>query len=265
MAALLVVTLPGAIAPAVTRRGLLRVAAAVAAVLGVIGLLTSLSRAAWLGAVAAGVVAAGLLRVRPRLRRLVVAAGPVTVVAVLAMTPAGRDVAVAAATRIGAATDTSAGSTGTHLALARVALAITVDHPWLGIGQEVFPEVARDYAHARLPAADAALLDGHRPESPHNALLSISSGSGVPASLAYLGFVTAVAAVAVRAWRAGVTDAVPLLAAIVGHLTTDVFMTPEVSSSTIFWLLLGTARALPPRDPTSRRGTSDDDHPHPRA
>jgi O-antigen ligase len=179
----------------------------------------------------------------------VVGGGLVAAVALLALTPLGRGVAGEAVARVGALSDTAVGSTGTHLALARVGLAITADHPLLGVGQEVFPEVAQTYARAHLPAAQASLLDGYRSESPHDALLSISSGAGVPALLAYLGFVVAVGVLVVRQRPDLGRDAVPLLAVIVGHLVTDLFMTPEVSSSALFWVVLGTACARPPRTP----------------
>src|SRR5262249_3834474 len=94
------------------------------------------------------------------------------------------------------------------------------------------------------------LFWGIVPESPHSVYLALAAGSGIPALLAYLGLITCVI---LRLRRAIQTTApgsrrgallLALLAAIVGHLVTDVSMTAEVTGAWLFWVLLGAALGL---------------------
>jgi O-antigen ligase len=244
MAAMLVAGLPAVAAACARRRGWPRAAAALAGVLGAAGLAASLSRGGWLAVVIAG--AAGLALYRPpSYRRSLAMAATVIAVLVLVLTvlPAGRLALGRAHQRVVAVADTSNGSVGKHLALARIGLAVTLDHPWLGIGQDVFPEVAQRYADARLSRHDADLLRPRLSESPHNALLSISSGAGVPAVLAYLVFHAAVARRLLAARRSGGTRAGTVLMIQLGYLVSSLFMTPEVSSTVVLWMVLGAAVA----------------------
>ena len=82
------------------------------------------------------------------------------------------------------------------------------------------------------------------------AYLALAADSGIPALLAYLGLITCVI---LRLRRAIQTTApgsgrgallLALLAAIVGHLVTDVSMTAEVTGAWLFWVLLGAALGL---------------------
>ena len=131
-----------------------------------------------------------------------------------------------------------------HLDAWNVAARIAADHPILGTGQETFPDVFPRYSHSVLPADRASALDAYRVESPHNVYLAIAAGSGFPALLAYIGivagFVSAVARAAQRACTPGFRLAlVAMLAASAGHLVTDAFMTADVTSTWLFWVLMG--------------------------
>jgi O-antigen ligase len=123
----------------------------------------------------------------------------------------------------------------------KVGVLVTADHPWLGVGQDIFPQVAQKTANARLSAHEAALLRPYLSESPHNALLSITSSAGIPALAAYLAAVLGVAARMLTARRAGRHLPVTVLAVMTGYLVSSLFMTPEVSTSTTFWVVLGAA------------------------
>jgi O-antigen ligase len=246
LAAMLLVGLPAAIACCARYRGVLRVAAALAVLVGTVGLLTSLSRGGWLAAVVAGGV--GLALHRPRGYRaplIAVLALAAVLTAGLAALPAGRhavDTGVGrAVTRLAAVAKTGDGSTAKHLALARIGVLITLDHPWLGIGQDTFPQLAQHYADERLPRHDADLLRPRLSESPHNALLSISAGAGLPALLAFLIILGATARRLLAARRSGSRRAVPVLVIMVGYLVSNLFITPEVSSTVSMWIVLGAA------------------------
>ena len=242
MAALLVVGLPGVLAAyaACGRRS--RVLVVVAGLLGMAAALMSLSRGGWLALLAAGSVALALSR--PHLRRRTLLLGAVIVIALGALAasvPAGRDAVDRAAARVAAATDTKAVSTAKHLALARIGVGIALDHPWLGIGQDVFPEFAQQFADQHLPRTEADLLRPRRSESPHNALLSIADAAGIPALLAYLAFLGVVVRRALHAQRSADNRALPVVMIIIGYVVSSLFMTPEVSSTVTFWVVAGSA------------------------
>jgi O-antigen ligase len=266
LAAMLVVGLPGCAAVRAARRGPVRAAATLAGVLGLLGLVTSLSRGGWLAALAAGVVA--LVLSPRRARRRVLAGAAVLLIALLAalaVVPGGKGMLTQVGTRWEALLQTDNGSTGKHLALARVGVAVTLDHPWAGIGQESFPLVAQRYANERLPRPQARLLSSGFSESPHNTLLSVSAGTGVPGLLAYLCFVGAVARRMLVAHRFGHRQAAAVLTILVAYFVSSLFMTPEVSSTTWFWLTAGAAcSAVQPADATAdgehrRRGRKRQD------
>jgi O-antigen ligase len=142
-----------------------------------------------------------------------------------------------------------------HVALWDVAWTASLEDPWLGSGPDLFPMTYVATADAALDAEQQALFAGLRPESPHNVLLALATGSGLPSMLAYLGFVALVVAAGIRTWRrsSGVSATVlaGLLAAVAGHLTTDMFMTAEVAGSWTFWALLGAIVAASSADPAS--------------
>jgi putative inorganic carbon (HCO3(-)) transporter len=125
-----------------------------------------------------------------------------------------------------------------------VAGQMALDHPLLGIGQETYPDRFAEYSHELLPADRARVHDQFRVESPHNVPLAIAAGSGIPSLVAYLAIIVSVIVLMIRAARAA-DDApvragfVLLLAAMFGHLVTDMFMTAELTSTWVFWVLMG--------------------------
>lgn len=135
-----------------------------------------------------------------------------------------------------------------HLDAWRVAAQVAAEHPVLGTGPETFPNVFPRYSHAVLPPDRAAALDAFRVESPHNVYLNIASGSGIPALVAYLGIIAGFFVAAVRAARQATREIrlalVAVLAAAAGHLVTGAFMTADVTSTWLFWVLMGAALGL---------------------
>ena len=130
-----------------------------------------------------------------------------------------------------------------HLDAWRVATEIAKDHPFLGTGPDTFPEVFPRYSHQVLPRRRAVALDAFRVESPHNVYLSVAAGSGIPALVAYLAIVVGLFTTIVGALRNATgrmrIALVAVLAALTGHLMTDAFMTAEITSSWLFWLVGG--------------------------
>lgn len=117
---------------------------------------------------------------------------------------------------------------------------ITLDRPLLGTGPDTYAVVFPEYRDEHLSEERIAALSPFRPESPHNVYLAISSGSGIPALLAYL---TAIGLAMRMMWRRKASE--PwlwwALLATVAHLVTDLFITAEFSGAWTFWIIIGWA------------------------
>lgn len=222
-------------------------------IVGALGL--TLSRGGYLGGAVAIATFALLVARRPevdrrRLARAVVGvAVVVSTVAALILVPPVANSAGRILDRARQVTDVEAGSGALHLDLWAVGIRIAADHPLLGVGPEMFPAVFPQYRDTVLPADRATVIARFRPESPHSVPIAIAAGAGVPALAAY----AALAAIAMvaglrRCRRAATRERVlvaGLLAAVAGHLVTDLFMTAEVSTSWLFWVLLGVLATVP--------------------
>jgi O-antigen ligase len=135
-------------------------------------------------------------------------------------------------------------SIGEHRELWKVAIEIAERKPFFGTGPETFPDQFGRYAPAVMPAATVADFEQFRVESPHNQLLSIAVGAGIPAALAYIAVLVGLAR---TLWRRAERSAdsaarallVGVLAAGAGNLVTGSFMTAEVTGSWLFWTLAG--------------------------
>ncbi len=257
LAAYLVIALAPACHLARVTRGAARAVVLVAAA-GIVGaLLLTLSRGGFVGLVALMVVPLGVL-LRRRLASAV--AGAVVVASACALlVPAVRS---AFSSRRGSQGRLSAEN---HLDQWRVAGRIALDHPLLGTGPETFPDVFPRYSHAVLSPERAAYFDSFRVESAHNVYLTMAANIGLPALLAYFVLVGAVLVLVIR--RAGLeTDKglrlglLALAAGVLGHLATDGFMSAEVTSSWLFWTLLGAAIGTATGPTTPRGRTEFADH-----
>lgn len=141
-----------------------------------------------------------------------------------------------------------------HLELWTVAAWIALAHPLFGTGQETFPDVFPRYSEVILGSARASAYTDFRVESPHNVYLAMASGAGFPALGAYVALIAGVVFTVARAikrsrsaWRRVALAAV--LAAVAGHLVTDTFMTAEVTSTWLFWVLMGAGLRMAREDP----------------
>jgi O-antigen ligase len=260
LAAYLVLALPLAVAVGLASNGPRRLALLAAAVLIAIAIAFTLSRGGYLGAlVAMGAFGALLVRrsmLTPRRARLV-AAGAVIVVGMVSLVPPVTATFNQVVQRASKTIDLAEGSAASHLDLWAVGIRMATDYPVLGMGPEMYPVLFPQYRNRVLSPVRAAVMARFRPESPHNVPIAIAAGAGLPALLAYLAIVLSALVGGWRRLRMGpsLTERLliaALLAAALGHLTTDLFMTGEVAGSWTFWILLGVLTAgqahRPPRE-----------------
>jgi O-antigen ligase len=135
-------------------------------------------------------------------------------------------------------------SISTRFDLWRVAIRMIEDHPLVGIGPETFPDEFPGYSRTVLSATAVRDYERFRVESPHNAVLAVASGAGIPAAIAYLSVLVGVIYVLWHAIRSKRDAAVRLallavMAAVLGHVVTDTFMSSEITGSWLFWILVG--------------------------
>ena len=100
-----------------------------------------------------------------------------------------------------------------------------------------------------LPASAVSYFDQFRVESPHNQVLAIASGAGIPAAIDYLVLVGGIICFLWRGARrnSDPTNGLALVAAIAasaGHVVSDSFMSAEVTGSWLLWTLVGAALAI---------------------
>lgn len=253
LAAYLVLAIPVSAALLFARRPAVQLGVAVATLAMLVALFLTFSRAGYLGLLTAAVVfRVGTRGHVPWHRRRVWAGAAVAAAILLAVTASSasaRDAMRTSWDRVSSAADRDEASVRFHRDAWTVAARVTADHPLLGTGQETFPQVFPRYSHAVLPQERAVALDAYRVESPHNVYLAIAAGTGIPALAAYLIMIAACARALFTAAR---TTADPerelllvgVLAAIVGHVVTDAFITADVTGAWMFFVLLGASVAV---------------------
>jgi putative inorganic carbon (HCO3(-)) transporter len=218
-------------------------------IVSLLALALTFSRGGYLGLAAAfGVLFVPQFRALPR--RWVGAAMLALVTGVLLMVfavPTVRTMAESVASRAVATFDLGEGSIRFHLDQWRVGSQIAIEHPLLGTGPETFPLVFRPYLAQVLPPDRAAILGRFRLESPHNELIGVAAEMGLLALLAYVLFLAACVRACVRRARGGDAAskylALVVLATLAAHVVTNLFKTPDVTTSTVFWIMLGAGLA----------------------
>lgn len=212
------------------------------------GLLTSLSRGAWLAAGAAlavAVAAMALARMGLPLRRLASLALLVAVLTVgwrLADPMAGRRVA-------DFVQDTSqqTGTVGQRLWIWRGTLGAVAARPWFGWGLE---SLGRVFPQFEPPGRQAAGLTGLIIDRAHNDYLQVAVSSGVLGLAAYLWLLLRAAGAAWRGLRSNGTSPLQrslllaLTAAAAAHLLAMGMNLSTVSESPSFWGFLGLIATL---------------------
>ena len=263
LAAFLVMALPFGIVLALQPAGVLRSLGRVATPVIVVGLFLTMSRG---GYVAFGVatVASAALVLRHVPRRVLVRGVVVSLVALagLVAVPLTRPAVVDVVDRASSIAGPLDSSNDKRVDLWRVGAAISADHPWLGVGHEVYPERFHEYAATTLDEDGWRALAPYRPESPHNVYIATAVNAGLPALGLYLAFIGWALVEAGRRFRADANLlAGAVFFALVAHVVTDAFVTAETATSWIFWLLIGWLAATRAPRPTRTPDTLSSSRP----
>ena len=257
LAAYLVMTVPITIALMImAKRKTLSALGAVAVILQVTVVVATRSRSGYLGLATALAIGSLLLiwhigrENRVRAKAIGVAVVGVAVVIALATALSSASPEVSPSSAIGRAVsilDVGGFDAQRYVALWEVGAAIAVDHPLSGSGQDTYAVMFPTYRDRILEPTYANHFAAFRPESPHNVYLGVASGTGIPALITYFGVIGFAMATLIGTARAGGRVAVfagAILAALMGHLVTDFFMTMDLSGSWLCWALLGVAISL---------------------
>ena len=257
LAAYLVLTIPLTVALTMTApRRAVRVLGVGATLLQVVVLAATSSRSGYVGflavlAVGGGLAARSGLRMPRSPRRVLVGTVAVVVIGAALLVGLSRTTSAVGpaelARRAASALDVEAFDSRRYVALWEVGLAIAVDNPLTGTGQDTYAIIFPDYRDEVLDGAYAEHFARFRPESPHNVYLSVAAGAGFPALAAYGilvgGAIISILPHAGTRGRESVLLA-GLIAALIGHVVTDWFMTMDLSGSWLFWALMGAGLAL---------------------
>jgi O-antigen ligase len=253
LAAYLVLAVPVTAVLVVFFKDTLRVVASAALAAIVVALLLTDSRSGFVGLSAAGLVFlfsawdGALTWLRGRRQRFTIVVVVVVLASAVAVIPAARSQVSRVWHRESSQTAVSGDvDIGARFDMWRVAVRIIEDHPILGTGPETFPEEFPTYSRKVLPASSVRYFSTFRVESPHDEVLSVAAGAGIPTALAYLALL---GAIAVTLWRTlrRTKDAalrlviVSVLSAGIGYFVTISFNSLEIAGSWLFWTLLGAA------------------------
>lgn len=191
------------------------------------------ARSGLVGLVVGGIVF--FLLIRARRQVALAAAGLALLLVIFALSPAGAKLRA----RVHWSVDDARG--GARLLLWRDTLPMIAPHPLIGWGPETFG--AQFQLHESLELARAYPDFYH--ESPHNLLLDLAVGQGLPALLAFL-------ALCVIAFRSGFRSP-SLLAGLAALLTAHLFVVFTVPVELALYLLMAMLVSLdaPPRRPAS--------------
>ncbi len=220
--------------------------AACCATLGLVALVGSGTRGAWVGAVVAGVVAlwasrswVGTLSTRRVLSAT--AALAISLGLVMALTPAGGRIAelfdgTGGAGRASAEAGAGRGGGVSRVDEWRVALRVAGEHPLVGVGPE-------GYRIAFADGVDAVYERAHGrsvlPDRAHNGLLDITVTTGMLGLTAYLALIGIVGRFVVRALRTGPGWVFGTAVGLVGYLAQQQFLFPLAELDPLAWMLTG--------------------------
>jgi len=268
LAAYLVLAIPITAALAIGQKRWLRVATLAGLALMIGGLFLTYSGGGYLGLALAATVFLVGSREKIQMNRARLGAYLGAAVVVLVLTVTMIEPARSAVTRAWHRSESvsSDESIATRMDLWRVAIRMVEDHPLVGTGPETFPDQFPGYSRTVLPAAAVRHYERFRVESPHNQVLAVASGAGIPAAIAYVSVLFGVLYVLWHAFRrrrdAGVRLALlAVMAAVLGHVVTDAFMSSEVTGSWLFWILAGAGVGIASVVTTDSEGTTVSDSP----
>lgn len=268
LAGYLVLAIPITAVLAIEQKRWLRVAALAGLALMIGALLLTYSRGGYLGLALAVTVFIFGLREKIKMNRATLgayvgAAFVVLVLTVIMIAPA-RSAVTSAWHRIESVSSDE--SINSRIDLWRVAIRMIEDHPLVGTGPETFPDEFPGYSRTVLPAEAVRHFDRFRVESPHNEVLAVASGAGIPAAIAYLSILVGVIHVLWHAMRRSRDAAMRLallavMAAVLGHVVTNTLKSSEITGSWIFWVLVGAGVGIASIVPADSEGATLGDSP----
>lgn len=255
---LLAILLPLAAVLALSTSGRERTLVVAGIALAVAELGITASRGAWAAVVAAALLLAWLFRAELRSHRqrtAVMGGGAVVVLAVVlvALAPTG-----ATKLELGDLARVGPGSTlDLRFELWATAWRVTVDHPVLGVGPDVFPVVFPAYETERFVRLFGPFTIAN---GAHNVFLNTLANLGVAGLAAFVALLAAAAVATSRVWG-GLDHGARLLAgglaaSVLAYLVQACVNTQTIAITLCFWVLLGLLVALISRpghpDATSR-------------
>ncbi len=230
-------------------KGWHRDALAICIALIVAALLFTLSRGAWLGAIAgAALLVAGQARGTALLRSTAIAAaGAAGLVALAAFVPAGNSSISTLLDRAKSSINPHEAANAERLGLWRSGLEMSLDDPIIGTGPDTF---SARFAAYRTIDQPGILTRNVRPESSHSLAIDQAVGVGAlgSAALAIL-----IVSTIIIAWRrappSGKRDVHCVSAAIVAYYVATAFSFGESMTGWLPWLLLGTLLGVASSEP----------------
>ncbi|RZV46830.1 MAG: O-antigen ligase family protein [Acidimicrobiales bacterium] len=233
LGAAMVLCVPSAGALALSSRGWVGSAAAIAAGLGIVGLLASQSRAAWVGA-AVAVGAVMVLRRdlwANRWTRPVGAAAVILIALVALATPLG--------SRAWSLTDVSDGVVAGRIDEWQVgsrALFASTAGGIIGVGPETYRVVFPDHVDAQYIAdyGDDVITD-----RAHNSILDTALAGGIPAGVGLVIVHLAVVAMSLEHLRGRSIVDIGLGVAAIAYVVQQLFMFPAAEVDPAFWIVAG--------------------------
>jgi O-antigen ligase len=199
-----------------------RATAGVSAALLTMSLLGSGSRAAWVGVAIAAAIT--VVARRPH-RRVLICAAMVSVIAIAIAAPRVADVL-----------DRPAGMTS-RLDEWRIAGAVVVDHPLIGVGPEGYRIAVSegiDADYERTYGRERVL-----PDRAHSAPLDVALVGGVPAALAYLGLIMIIGWRAIRLARHARPMVAGFAGAFLAYAAQQLMLFPLAELDPIWWMVAG--------------------------
>ena len=217
-------------------------------------LMTSLSRGAWLGALAgilAWVIANWRLNAKAMDRRGVVGiAGTAGVVLVIAVTGVLGPIEAKMATLL----DVSGGTGAVRLLVWKAASQAIAAHPWLGYGPDVLTPVFERYLSPAITPIEGAWSQFDRA---HNLLLDEGMSFGFVGLTALLALIATILFLSIRSMRKSDDPLcreriVVLISMLVGYLVSVQTEFGDLATNALFWILLGLlAREVHAREPVN--------------
>jgi len=234
LGAAMVLCIPASVALAATSRGWMRWTATAASGLGMVGLLASQSRAAWLGAAAATVVVVvsrrDYLRGHQQRVQAVGAAALLLLVLVAAVTPLGA--------RAWSLTDVSDGVVAGRIDEWQVGSRALFSSTGgiVGVGPETYRVVFNDHVDSQYLAdhGDDVITD-----RAHNSILDTALAGGIPAGIGLMIVHAAVLAMATDRVRQSRPVDVALGVAAIAYVVQQLFFFPVVEVDPAFWIVAG--------------------------